>query len=85
MRTLVLGDSFSNGTELDWEGNIWWKQIDRDAVCLAEVGDANGTMVYKYLCNQWTEKVIVMWTFPNRADFSPHFKLDVYVDRDTEI
>ena len=85
MRTLILGDSFSNGTELDQDDNIWWKQIDRDAVCLAQNGDANGTMVYKYLCNQDFQRVIVMWTFPNRADFSPHFRLDVGFDRDPEL
>jgi len=85
MRTLILGDSFSNGTELDQDDNIWWKQIDRDAVCLAQNGDANGTMLYKYLVNQDYQRVIAMWTFPSRADFSPHFKLDVYFDLDEEI
>lgn len=85
MRTLILGDSFSNGCELVSEENIWWKQIDKDAVCLAENGDANGTMLYKYLANQDYQRVIVMWTFPMRADFSPNFKLDVHTNNNPEV
>jgi len=80
MKTLILGDSFSNGCELVNTDNIWWKQIDPNATCLAEVGDANGTILNKFLCNKDFDRVIVMWTFSVRFDFSPWCILHVHDD-----
>lgn len=80
MKTLILGDSFSNGCELDSTDNIWWRQIDPNATCLADNGDANGTMLNKFLQNQNYDRVIVMWTFGVRFDFSPWCILQLYGD-----
>jgi len=80
MKTLILGDSFSNGCELNKTDNIWWKQIDPTATCLAANGDANGTMLYKFLRNQDYDRVIVMWTFSVRFDFSPWCVLQIHSD-----
>ena len=75
-RTIVAGDSFSNGFELEPHSE-WWRIAYADAKCVAKNGDSNEECFRKILASfETVDNIVVMWTFPSRVSFYPNIHLD---------
>lgn len=76
MKTIVAGDSFSNGFELKPRSE-WWRIAFTDAKCVAKNGDSNEECFRKILASfETVDNIVVMWTFPSRVSFYPGIHLD---------
>jgi hypothetical protein len=82
MKTIIAGDSFTNGFELI-QGQEWWRTVlngasaHKDSKVVAKNMDSNEEC-FRKICRDIDQfqKVIVMWTFPSRVSFYPTIHLN---------